>query len=310
MNSKDYEKAGQIASEARKYALTLVKPGLSYLELAEKVEAKIVSLGGRPAFPCNISVNDVAAHHIPSADETTVLKEGDLLKLDLGVHIDGAIADHAVSVSVGKTQAERSSAGPRGTSSALDQENEKLIEAANAAVAAAIAIAKPGVKVSAIGEAIEKEITSRGFTPIKNLCGHTIEPYVLHAGLSIPNHKINSNAVLKDGMVLAIEPFATTGAGFVNEGAESGVYKLEEPGAVRTGKEILDFIISEYKTLPFAKRWLVKKFNSLKVNLFLREALSKGILHSYSELIELKGSKVAQAEHTIIIKEKTEVLTK
>ena len=293
MDSKDYEKAGRIAAETRRYALTLVKPGLYYLELAEKVEAKIFSLGGRPAFPCNVSVNDIAAHHIPSADEKFVLKEGDLLKIDLGVHINGAIADHAVSVSVGK-----------------NSENEKLIDAANAAVAAAIAIAKPGAKVSALGEAIEKEITSRGFVPIKNLCGHTIEPYVLHAGLSIPNHKINSNTVLKEGMVLAIEPFATTGAGFVNEGSESGVYKLEEPGAVRTGKEILDFIISEYKTLPFAKRWLAKKFNSLKVNLFLKEALAKGILHSYSELIELKGSKVAQAEHTIIIKEKTEVLTK
>ncbi len=290
---EDFRKAGRIAAEARKYAVSLVKPGLLYLELAEKVEAKILELGGRPAFPCNISVNSVAAHHIPAANEVLALKEGDLLKIDLGVHIDGAIADHAVSVSVGSSA-----------------ENEKLIEAAEAAVAAAAALAKPGAKVSAIGAAIEKEITSRGFVPIKNLCGHTIEPYTLHAGLSIPNHKTNSSAVLEDGMALAIEPFATTGRGFVDEGPESGVYRIEKNGTVRMGKEILDFIANEYKTLPFAKRWLLKRFNILKVNLFLREAISKGILHSYAELLETKGSKVAQAEHTVLIKEKSEITTK
>ena len=289
----DFRKAGRIVAKAREIIPALIKPGALYVEIADKVEQKILELGGRLGFPCNLSVNNVAAHHVPLHGETLALKEGDLVKVDFGAHINGAIADTAVSFSVGKNEL-----------------NEKLIAASEAALNAAIAAVRPGVKVSEIGAAVEKEITRRGFLPIKNLCGHLIEIYNLHAGISIPNYNTKAQAVLEDGMVIALEPFATNGNGEVAESAEVGVYRLDNEGTVRLGKEILDFIITEYQTLPFAKRWLMKKFNPLKVNLFLKEASAKGILHEYHALLERKGAKVAQSEHTLIIKEKLEIITK
>jgi len=290
---EDFRKAGKISAEVREYAASLVKAGALYMDVADKVEQKIIELGAKPGFPCNISVNDVAAHHVPLAGETLAFKEGDLVKVDFGAHINGAVADTAFSVSVKN-----------------NPENEKLIEAAGAALEAAIAKVRPGVKISEIGAAVETEIAKRGFLPIKNLCGHSIEQYQLHAGISIPNYDSKSQTRLEEGMIIALEPFATNGNGFISESQEVGVFRLESDGTVRVGKEILEFIASEYSTLPFAKRWLVKKFNPLKVNLFLKEALAKGILHPYNALVEKKGSKVAQAEHTILVKEKPEVLTK
>ncbi len=289
---EDFRKAGRIAAKAREIIPGLIKPGTLYVEIADKVEQRIVEFGGKPGFPCNISINDVAAHHVPLHGEILALKEGDLVKVDFGAHVNGAVADMAVSFSVGKNEL-----------------NEKLIEASEAALTAAIAKVRPGITVSEVGTAIEKEITSRGFLPIKNLCGHLVEVYNLHAGISIPNYNTKAHTKLEEGMAIAIEPFATNGNGLVSEGAEIGVYRLENGGAVRIGKEILDFIISEYQTLPFAKRWLIKKFNPLKVNLFLKEAVAKGILYEYNVLLEKKGSKVAQSEHTILVKEKPEILT-
>lgn len=289
---ENFRKAGKLAAKTREYAKSIVKAGMRYVELADAVEKKIFELGARPGFPCNISVNGVAAHHVPLDGETLAFADGDLVKIDLGVHIEGAIADTAISVSIGK-----------------NEENEKLIKASEAALAAAIKLATPGRKVSEIGAAVEQAINSFGFKPIKNLSGHLVDLYDLHADLSIPNFDNKSSTKLEKGIVIAIEPFATTGDGFIREGDEVNVLRLEKIANVRSGRDILEHIANEYSTLPFAKRWLVRKFNSMKVNLFLKEAVAKGILHPYNVLLEKKGSKVAQTEHTILVSETPETLT-
>lgn len=293
MDINKLKKSGKIAAEIREFVKTLAKAGTPLLEIAKAVDKRILDLGAKPAFPLNISLNNIAAHHTPIANEVLVLKEGDLVKFDIGIHIDGHITDTAVSVSIGE-----------------DEENENLIKAAEAALQAAIKLAVPGTELWEIGAAVEKAITDAGFQPIKNLTGHLIDVYDLHAGISIPNFDNKNKTKLEKDMIIAIEPFATNGIGHVNEGGEVEIFKLINPGNLRAGRDILEFVANEYGALPFARRWLTDKFGSIKTELFLKEALAKKILHPYYILVEKPGTKVAQAEHTIIVKDAPEILTK
>lgn len=286
---KDWIKAGEIASEALEYGKNLIKKDKSVLEIVENIEAKIFQLGGKPAFPTNLSINEIAAHYSPVKDDFSI-KEKDIVKLDVGVHVNGAIGDNAVTVG----------------------SNKELIEASSEALNEAIKIIQIGTKLRDIGKVINKTISSYGFNPIKNLTGHSIELYEQHAGLSIPNYDNNDNFKLEKGMIIAIEPFATTGIGMIEEGKDSGIYKIEKIKSVRTqvSKEILDFIIKEYKTLPFTKRWLLKKFPEFKVNFALTNLEKEGIIDQYKQLPEKSKGIVSQAEHTLLIDNKIKILTK
>ncbi|MEM4248529.1 MAG: type II methionyl aminopeptidase [Candidatus Nanoarchaeia archaeon] len=287
------KKAGKVVAEALEYGRTLIKEGKKYVEVADAVEEKILKSGAKLAFPCNISINNSASHYAPAFNDVGVFKDGDLVKLDVGAHFDGNIADGAITISIGK-----------------NNENEKLIDAASAALDAAVALAKPGVAVSDIGRAISNAIESFGFKPIRNLSGHQVKQFDLHAGISIPNFDNKSNIKLEDGMVIALEPFATNGSGYVSEGSTREIYMLQKPGNIRTNREILEYIINEYEGLPFAKRWLIRKFGAVKTNLAMKEMLAKGILHEFPVLNDVAGSKVAQAEHTVIVANKPAITTK
>jgi len=286
-----YEKVGKIAAKVRQYAEGLVKENASLLEIARSIEKKISELGAKPAFPVNISINEIAAHYSPKYNDTAVLKKGDLVKIDFGVHIDGYPADTAFSASVGKSE-----------------ENEKLIMASRAALDAAISAVKPGVKVSDIGKKIEAAAKQSNLQVIKNLSGHGVERYDLHTEPSIPNFDNNDSTKLEEDTLIAIEPFITNGKGFVIEGEQCEIYMLRQATPMRD-KEILDFIRKEYSTLPFAKRWLVEKFGLMKVSLFLKEAVSRNILHPYHVLKEVSGAKIAQTEHTILVAKNVKILT-
>lgn len=288
-----YKKAGEISIKAKEFARGLLKDGALLVEIADKIENKIIELGGKLAFPTNISINEIAAHYVPAYNEKTVLRKGDLVKVDVGVHINGYIADTAFSYSVGESE-----------------ENQRLISATNSAVEAATKLAKPGTAVRKIGFAIAKEITSAGFQPIRNLTGHLVDKYNLHAGISIPNYDNGNETKLEENTAVAIEPFATTGEGIVVEGKNAEVFKLEKIGMLRTGRDILLHVAENYRTLPFAKRWLIKKFGLLKTNLMIREAIAKGILKDYKVLKEKTGEKVSQTEHTVIVSEKPIITTK
>ncbi len=283
-------KAGKIASEAKKYARTITKKGTPLLEIADKIEAKIVELGGKPAFPVNLSIDDIAAHYTPSHEDKT-LAHG-LLKIDLGVHIDGWVADTAFSMDLEN-----------------NDENRKLIEASENALASAAKVIKLNSKNNEIGKAIQKAIDTAKFSPIINLSGHGIEKYELHSGITIPNIDNQQEITLKEGLY-AIEPFVTNGSGKVYDGKLSEIYELKSERNIRsqTAREILNFIIGEYSTLQFCSRWIYKKFGATSL-LALKQLEANGNLHQFSLLIESSHGKVAQTENTFFIAKNEVIVT-
>ncbi|MDD5012312.1 MAG: type II methionyl aminopeptidase [Candidatus Nanoarchaeia archaeon] len=286
--SKQKEKilqAGKIASEVKEWIKPQIKKGMPLLELAEKIENKIKELKGKPAFPTNLSINEIAAHYTPSYNDET--KASGLLKVDFGVHVDGWIADTAFSVDLEN-----------------NSENKKLIEASEKALKNAIREAEKKSSLGEIGKVIQETMESYKFSPIVNLTGHEMEEYELHAGLTIMNIKTTNKEKLSEGLY-AIEPFATNGSGKIYEGKPSGIYILIDSKNVRnpTAREILDFIADEYQTLPFCSRWLVKKFG-IKSLFALKQLEENGNLHQYPQLIEVSHAKVSQAENTILVDDK------
>jgi len=272
-----YREAGRILKIVRAEAADMIRVGSSLLEVAEFVEKKTIELGGKPAFPCNISRNHEAAHATPKAGDEDVFGK-DIVKLDLGVHVDGYIADSAITVDLSG--------------------NSDLVKASEEALAAAIDLMKPGVSTGEIGAAIEERIRSYGLSPITNLSGHGLSHYEAHDDPSVPNKRVEGGVILREGDVLAIEPFATTGTGLVHDGSWTEIYSIirKKPVRMPVVRNVMKQA-EEYRELPFAKRWL----NSEKLEFSLIQLEKAGILHSYPVLIEKTGGLVSQSEHTVII---------
>jgi methionyl aminopeptidase len=288
---EDWIKAGKIASEARKYGYSLIKVGASIKEVQDKIEAFIEEKNAIPAFPAQISLNSLAAHYTSTSEDKTLFKEGDLAKLDLGVCINGAIADTAITKDLGN--------------------NKKLVEASKAAFTEAAKLAKPGTELREIGKVIEETITSYGFNPIRNLSGHGLGEYQIHTGNTIPNFDNGDKTKLKENQTIAIEPFATTGDGLIKEGKPSTIYMLVNSKPVRspTSRKVLAHILEKYKTLPFCTRQLNKAFSPVQVTLAIRDLEKVGNLHHFTQLPEKSNGLVSQHEHTIIVKEKPIITT-
>jgi len=283
---ENWIKAGEIASKVRRYGKNLIKPGVSFLDVANKVELKISELGGKPAFPAQFSINNIAAHYTPIVGDLSKFEKGDLVKFDHGVQIDGAIADTAISVDLGN--------------------HSKLIKASETALKVAIDNVKPGITNGEIGALIEETIVSKGFKPIKNLSGHGLSEYTVHTPPSMVNYDSGERVKLKKGQIIAIEPFASTGTGLVTEGKGSEIYSLISQNPVRNtqARNILKFIKSEYKMLPFAKRNLLNDFSKFEIAIGISNLIKRGILMEYGVLPEQDPSSlVAQTEHTIIVGE-------
>jgi len=283
-----YLKAGKIASKVKASAQKSIKPGQKLLEIAETIEKEIIELEARPAFPANLSINNIAAHYTPKVNDEATLLNSDVLKVDIGVHVNGFIADCAFTLD-------------------FSGNNSKLVEASEKALQNASSILKPGLEIGKIGEEIEKTIKSYGFNPVYNLSGHGLQAFETHAFPTIPNHANKDSKLLEDGMAFAIEPFATNGEGHVSESIDVEIFSIHEPKPCRneTARKILDFAEKEYKTLPFAERWIQ---NSLKLSEFsrkiaLKELLQREILHSYPPLQEHHSKLVSQAETSIVINE-------
>lgn len=292
MDTKKILQAGKIASEIKIWIKPQIKKGTPLLEIAEKIEEKIFEMGGKPAFPTNLSINEIAAHFTPSYNDET--KAHGLLKVDFGVHIDGWISDTAFSIDLENSP-----------------ENKKIIEASEKALENALKIVKKDVKVSEIGKTVKETINSFGLNPIINLSGHEIKQYDLHAGITIPNIDDNRKDLFKEGLY-AIEPFATNGSGKIRDGKNSGIYMLINEKNPRTplAREVLEYIIEEYQTIPFCSRWLVKRFNT-KALIALKQLEENENLHNFKELVEVNNGIVSQAENTVLIeKDKITITTK
>jgi methionyl aminopeptidase len=280
-----WREAARVSALARVVGVRAAVPGARRRAVAEAIESAIRAEGAEPAFPANLSRNVEAAHYTPSPEDEEVLAAGDLLKVDVGAHFDGAIADTAETVEVG--------GGHR---------HDHLRAAVREAVEAGIAVVRDGAHVDDISRAIESAIQARGLKPVRNLTGHTIERYLLHAGKSIPNASGMSSDRLREGEIVAIEPFATNGAGAIENGEFGNIVRFRtDPGssvpAARTWFE-------RFRTLPFTARWIDPEE---------RGAIPKVRRHlqSYPVFLESGGGLVAQWEHTVLVRaDRAEVLTR
>ena len=279
----NYQKAGEIAKQITAYAKEIIKPDTPLIEIAQKIHKEIERLGAKAAFPVNLSIDDVAAHYHPTLQDET--KASGLIKVDLGIHINGFIADTAFSIDLTK-----------------DNKHKELIQASEKALESTLNLLKtnPDSSLNNIGETIQKTIEKQGFSPITNLSGHGLEQYEIHAPPTIPNYANENNQTLKPG-AYAIEPFATTGQGKIYEGQGSNIFVVVSPKNTRnnTARKILDYVIDEYQTLPFSLREMQEKFGPM-ARLAIRQMVQEGILHEFAQLIEISHKPVSQAEHTFI----------
>ncbi len=289
---KKWIKAGEIAASVTRYAKRIIEPEKNLFEIAEKIEAKIKQMHAEPAFPVNLSINEIAAHFTPKWQDEKIATG--MIKVDIGVHIDGCIADTAFTLNLDE-----------------NKEYDLMISAAENAVMKAIEIFSEGTKLRNVGKIIEEVIKKEGFIPVTNLSGHSISRYKLHAGMTIPNFDNGNELQLGEG-AYAIEPFVTTahGAGSVYEGKGSGIYALIKDAPVRDSlaRQLLTFIKHKYKTLPFCERWLTHEFGP-RATYALHLLEKNRLLYHYPLLIEKSKQPVAQTEHTIILSKNRKIIT-
>jgi len=280
---ENYRVAGRIASEVREWSREFVVPGAKALDIAKTIESRIIEKGGAIAFPVNVCINDVTAHYTPKYNDGTMLGKSDLVSVDIGVHVDGYIADTAYTVDLSKKYA-------------------SLIKADREALDAAIGLVKAGALVSDIGKAVYEAVTSAGYKPVENLTGHEMKQYELHAGLSIPSIAVPHKIRLEEGMALAIEPFATDGYGRVIESKHAEIFSLlsPRPNRNRDARAVVEEV-SPRRGLPFAERWLAEKIPPLRLDLAMRELLGNGSIRGYPTLREVDGGMVSQFEHTVLV---------
>ncbi len=294
-----YREAGRISIEAKKLVEKIAKPGKNAFELAQEVEGFIRKQGAKPSFPLNFSVNNEAAHYSPTIDDTRTIAKQDTIKIDLGAHIDGYIVDTAITVNFNKKY-------------------DEMVKVTKEALDAAINKVKTGVKVMEIGAVIEKTITDAGYEPVRNLSGHQIKRYVLHAGQTIPNHGSKIFGLVKGrmekGKVYAIEPFATDGKGEVKSGRKTNIFRVirkPKPKETELAKILVKYI-DQVGILPFSPRFLMNEERTKdEITRDLRKLLRAKIIMGYPVLIEIDPrANVSQFEHTIIVKnDGCEVLT-
>ena len=294
MQIQDYISAGKIASEVRENARKKYYVGSTLLEICESIEKEIEQKGGKCAFPVNTSLNEIAAHYTAEPNDDGVVKDGDILKIDLGVQINGYIADTAVTV-------------------CYDPKYDYLVQAAEAALREAISIIRIGTKSSGVGKIIENTVKQMGAIPIANLSGHSLEQYTIHAGKSVPNIWSIGSFSFQATEAYACEPFVTTteGLGFVREGNTRNIFSLVTRKRIKDdgANKLIDFIWNKFNMLPFALRWLIPEWDEKTVRNLLEKLVQQKIVRSYPILIEANSQRVAQAEHTFIPKDNGVTIT-
>jgi len=287
--SQELEKfieSGKILSQVRGYVKGMQVRGRKVLDVCEEVEGKIREFGGRPAFPCNVGINEVAAHYTSPWDDGSVIPDGSIVKVDFGVELDGFATDTAI---------------PRSLNPAYDS----MIIAAESALQEAISAIAPGRKLSDVGSVVERCIERYGFKPIRNLTGHKIDRYTLHAGKSVPNVSGIESGRFEVGEVFAVEPFVTlrSAEGAVMDGDAAYIYRFVKTKGARSKAaiQLAEYVKDTYKTLPFASRWI---HNSWRGDFSaFEELVSQRCVVGYPVLVEASGQPIAQAEHTIVVTE-------
>jgi methionyl aminopeptidase len=284
-------KAGKIAQDVKKFIRPKIQIGAKVSDIINITERKIEELEGKCAFPVNLCINNIAAHYTsPLKEDDLTINKGDLVKLDLGVHIDGYIVDTAFSVNLNESK-----------------ELENIIQATEVALDAAKMMVKPGINTKELGKKIENIVKGFKYNPIKELGGHQIDRWTVHGEKQLPELGSQRGDIMEDGDIFSIEIFASTGEGTVHTLRNAYIYEINPyagrvPLRRKTSKQILGFINSNYKTLPFAERWLANEFR-LGIAFGLQELVQQGKLQAHYILAEKKGVYVAQSEETIFVNE-------
>jgi methionyl aminopeptidase len=288
--------SGRILRETREEMKTNVKENMLIIDVCEKTEGLIRAKGGKPAFPCNVSINEVAAHYTSPPNDKSRIPEGSTVKVDLGVQVDGYVTDTAFTA-------------------CFNPEARSMANTAEQALKTAIENIHGDMPLGKIGGLIETTIKNRGFKPISNLTGHSVGRYLIHAGTSIPNvSQPVSLSKVKAGEVYAIEPFVTLpeAVGRVDDSPQTTIFRLLKAKSVKTesAKKLLKHIEANFRTLPFAERWIIGVVPREEHNAAFKELLSSKVIMSYPVFVEVSKKPVAQAEHTVLLKEDgCEVLT-
>jgi methionyl aminopeptidase len=283
-----FRASGKILRETREEIRDFVHEDMPIIDVCEKAEGLIREKGGKPAFPCNVSINEIAAHYTSPPKDEKRIPEKSIVKVDIGVHVDGYLTDTAVTI-------------------CFNQEYKSLADTAEQALKTAINNIHAEISTSKLGAIIEKTIKSRGFKPISNLTGHQVGRYLVHAGTSIPNVSQLSFSKIKLGQIYAIEPFATLPEAFgrVENGQEVTIFRFLKTKSLKNpyAKQLLKHIEMNFRTLPFAERWLKGVVPNEYYREAFKELLSSRSLMGYPVFVEASGKPVSQAEHTVLIVE-------
>jgi len=301
---QDFRQGAEAHRQTRKYMKEIIQPGTSMFEIAEKLEAtsrQMIAEQGLEqglAFPTGCSLNNCAAHYTPNAGDKTVLNYDDVCKIDFGTHVNGRIIDSAFTVS-------------------FNPKYDQLLAAVKDATNTGIKYAGIDVPLNEIGEVIQEtmesyEIELNGKTypikPIRNLSGHSIGQYRIHAGKTVPIVKGGDKTRMEEGEVFAIETFGSTGKGIVHDDMETSHYmkNFELAGThvpLRMGgaKRLLNVINNNFGTLAFCRRWL-DRIGETKYLMSLKSLCDSGVLDAYPPLCDVKGCYTAQYEHTILLR--------
>jgi methionyl aminopeptidase len=290
-----FRQSGKILRETREEMKGYVKENMPIIDVCEKAEGLIRAKGGKPAFPVNVSINEVAAHYTSPPNDKSTIPENSTVKVDIGVHIDGYVTDTAFTA-------------------CFSQEGRSMANTAEYALKTAIDSIHGDMATGKIGAIIETAIRNRGFKPISNLTGHSVGRYLIHAGTSIPNVSQLSLTKVKTGEVFAIEPFVTQpdAIGRVDDSPQVTIYRFVKARTIKSqsAKKLLKHIEVDFRTLPFAERWLIGAVPTEQHKAAFEELISSKSITGYPVFVEASKKPVAQAEHTLLIKEDgCEVLT-
>lgn len=304
----DFRHAAEVHRQVRQWAQKNIKPGQTLTEIAEGIEDSVRGLTGHwgleegdalkagMGFPTGLSINHCAAHYTPNAGNKMVLQQGDVMKVDFGVHVNGSIVDSAFTM-------------------AFEPQFDNLLAAVKDATNAGVREAGIDVRVGDVGAAIQEvmesyEVEINGTTypvkSIRNLNGHTILPYSIHGTKSVPIVKSNDMTKMEEGDVFAVETFGSTGNGYVHDDLETSHYarRADAPNValrLSSAKQLLNVINKNFGTIPFCRRYL-DRLGQDKYLLGLNNLVSSGIVEAYPPLCDKKGSYTAQFEHTILLR--------
>lgn len=260
------------------------------------------------AFPTCVSPNSVVGHLSPAADDALVLKAGDVVKVDLGAHIDGYIATQASTRVVGGAL-DAPATGP-----AAD-----VIAAARTAFDAAVRLMRPGKRVSDVSDVLAKCVEPFGCTLVEGVMSHQIKRHVIDGNKAVlnrpsPEHRVE-DAEFEAGEVYAVDVVVSTGEGHarVKDERETSVFKravdVEYRCKLKAARAVLHGVSKASPTMLFTTRRLKEvaaegggePLTDAQLRMGLTECLTHGLLHAYPVLHEKPGALVAQFKGTVLL---------